>query len=771
MTSTVPLQPLSAHHLNTPPSTPSSPHAANHTSSSPRGGLSKAEAYASAHQPPRVRSKEGEGSGGVGAGTKSKPVEGDRSGHVQHASSGSGSHGHGHGGGGKPILNWISRKLGGGRRASIAEPGAAVSSADVTGRTTSTVRVHTNEQRGKYTTLPKKGKTGAGDSHIAIPSITQPVAGSTTGQTRPSIKPKSTQPATRLAIPTPTSQHRPRLSPSQIFPQTPVRNSILSGSEAHSLQSYSLFSASPSERERRREANNPYPSMPIHMYKGSIMSSSASAWASASGLGDRSVSFRTRSRSPSVRSGRSVSSSLRPAARRSMVEEMFGEDGSVRWGSTGGRREEWDSLATGRDRRSRTPGGADENASIRPIPPSHPSSPTPSQSTRSQTPSASLLSPKPHRSRSLTSPARRFSSRQDSSSSIGDASDRYGYDESSSHGLSRHGSASTKPTTIVSFDSGPAVAHIAQVAPAPATAVTPPTQSVPPNIPQNAVAGPSTAPTATTPPSTVHNSSISGSPMSTTVPPSPLRTSFSRDASLPVSGPSSPTPTPSAPAFQALPPKHTHPHPIHNPRPSSPPNDNASILTLASSTFAAPNPAYGAPSGAGSLHRPTSISRMSMISNYAPSAPRPGLGTSPSVTFAPIPNESGVSGPPTPGPYAYAPHRPSSLAPSHRSVDEQNRRPPSLASPLPLDQQQKEYQPSLHPTLGTRGSASLSHASWGLGRAGGVDEGASTRAMRRKGSESSVGSFESRWSWRGAGAGVSPGVGRVMGGGRANIIM
>jgi hypothetical protein len=50
----------------------------------------------------------------------------------------------------------------------------------------------------------------------------------------------------------------------------------------------------------------------------------------------------------------------------------------------------------------------------------------------------------------------------------------------------------------------------------------------------------------------------------------------------------------------------------------------------------------------------------------------------------------------------------------------------------------------------------------------GADEGASVRALRRRGSAGSVDSFESRWSWMGAGAGVhTPGAGASAGPGGA----
>jgi len=201
-----------------------------------------------------------------------------------------------------------------------------------------------------------------------------------------------------------------------------------SRAESVSLRSYSY--ANSAERDRRREANNPYPSIPVPPRVDSTYDSV-------------SLSFLSRSRTPSIRS-----------------------EGS-------------------------RPREADEDASLRPIAPSHPSSPSRSVTSRS----ISLLSPIPRSHLSRTT----------------------SIDSLSRH--SRRDSASTKPTTM-SIDSGPYPAHIAQASPLASPAAT--------------IAGPSRLPATN--------------------------------------------------MVQA--PKHTHPHPRDNPRPSSPPGANASTLTLASSTFA-----------------------------------------------------------------------------------------------------------------------------------------------------------------------------------------
>lgn len=165
---------------------------------------------------------------------------------------------------------------------------------------------------------------------------------------------------------------------------------------------------------------------------------------------------------------------------------------------------------------------ADEDASLRPIPPSGPPSPSPSRS------SSSYLSD-PRTFKSIA--------------------------------------ASTKPTTLLSIDlNGNGMAHIAQ---APLT----PSQI-------------SRFPVHVRSSSTATNPNLLSSGASTTfsaLPPSPHS---SRPSSI--QSPSSPINHPGniIPSVQA--PLHTAHHPRNNPRPSSPPLDNASVLTLASSAFAMP---------------------------------------------------------------------------------------------------------------------------------------------------------------------------------------
>ena len=177
---------------------------------------------------------------------------------------------------------------------------------------------------------------------------------------------------------------------------------------------------------------------------------------------------------------------------------------------------------------------ADDDASLRPIPPSGPPSPSPSRS------SSSYLSD-PRTFRSMA--------------------------------------ASTKPTTLLSIDlNGNGMAHIAQ-APTP-----PPTQlnRFVPHVRQS---------------SSLSNPGLLSSAGSITFSALPPAQPSSRPTSLrnPGSLGSFSLNTHQASAFNAgqvssvQAPLHTTHHPRNNPRPSSPPLDNASVLTLASSAFGVPN--------------------------------------------------------------------------------------------------------------------------------------------------------------------------------------
>ncbi|KAF8268294.1 hypothetical protein EI94DRAFT_1728227 [Lactarius quietus] len=159
---------------------------------------------------------------------------------------------------------------------------------------------------------------------------------------------------------------------------------------------------------------------------------------------------------------------------------------------------------------------ADEDASLRPLPPSSPPSPSPSRS------SSSYLS-NPHTFRSMA--------------------------------------ASTKPTTLLSVDLAGGMAHIAEAPPTPGTASRIPIQLW--------------STTSGSGPGSISFSALPPSPTSS------YSTSFMLDTAHSVQAP-----------------QHTTHHPRNNPRPSSPPLDNASMLTLASSAFGIPGARIGVLGGA-----------------------------------------------------------------------------------------------------------------------------------------------------------------------------
>ncbi|RDB23220.1 hypothetical protein Hypma_009549 [Hypsizygus marmoreus] len=164
---------------------------------------------------------------------------------------------------------------------------------------------------------------------------------------------------------------------------------------------------------------------------------------------------------------------------------------------------------------------ADDDASVRPIPPSAPPSPSPSRS------SSSYLSD-PRTFRSIA--------------------------------------ASTKPTTLLSIDmNGNGMAHIAQAPSTPPSYV-----NRFPHIRSHSVNNPGQ-----------HGSSGASITFSALPQSSSRPSSLSSPGTLQVTANGS-----TVPAVQA--PLHTTHHPRNNPRPSSPPLDNASVLTLASSAYAMP---------------------------------------------------------------------------------------------------------------------------------------------------------------------------------------
>ncbi|KAG9317211.1 hypothetical protein JVU11DRAFT_1404 [Chiua virens] len=172
---------------------------------------------------------------------------------------------------------------------------------------------------------------------------------------------------------------------------------------------------------------------------------------------------------------------------------------------------------------------ADEDASLRPLPPRTPPSPSLS-----------------HSSSSYISHSRTF----------------------------RSIAASTKPTTVLSIDLPPAgVAHIAQVPVTPVSQISP----------RHAIHARTS--------STGTNGGLVGSGASITfsaLPPSPQSISHSPTSMTHANHGSSNSGLSGHNIHGLQAPLHTAHHPRNNPRPSSPPLDNASMLTLASSAYAIP---------------------------------------------------------------------------------------------------------------------------------------------------------------------------------------
>ena len=131
-------------------------------------------------------------------------------------------------------------------------------------------------------------------------------------------------------------------------------------------------------------------------------------------------------------------------------------------------------------------------------------------------------------------------------------------------------SASTKPTTLLSIDlSTNGMAHIAQAPPTPTASIAPP------------------SPVRFSPHTRTSSGGGGGGNQITFSSLPPFQMSSSRPSSL--------SPIRSSSGLQA--PQHTSHHPRNNPRPSSPPLDNASVLTLASSAFAMPTSAVSRGAG------------------------------------------------------------------------------------------------------------------------------------------------------------------------------
>lgn len=318
----------------------------------------------------------------------------------------------------------------------------------------------------------------------------------------------------------PVNAVKSTLTPKEMFPYTSRENeSILTPSD-HSLRSYSMSGTPERERdrERRREMNNPYPNIPIpQRFPPTSISISVDSSRPPSTFA-RTTEHGSGSRTPSIRSEVSHYSGLRRSTfdDTSMLSRTF----------------------------------ADEDASVRPIPPS---------------PSSSSVYPRP--------PVMA----RDSISSAGPSC--------FSDGEATRSVTSTKPTTITSLESAPHIGHIAQV-PLPIS-INPSSQT----------------PTTPTP---TQNGNM------TVHPPSPLRTSgisAARAVIIQTTGtdPTTTSPNPLSPEstnpalYQA--PKHTTPHPRSNPIPQAFPGDNASMITLASSTAGQPPQSGSVSVYSQSLHR------------------------------------------------------------------------------------------------------------------------------------------------------------------------
>ncbi|WVW83118.1 hypothetical protein I302_105136 [Kwoniella bestiolae CBS 10118] len=697
----------------------------------------------------------------------------------------------------KPIFEWISRKLGS-RRATISESPSSPSSS-------SNPNYRFPIPSNGSPKLNGSGGNGNGNTRNRIPSMP-----------KPSTRGKSTRGGTFGM----TTHHH------QIGRQI---SNVSSNMDNQSLSMISTQSyVGTLERERRREANNPYPSIPIPKLiatgglKDTIKRRGTSK--SPAPAGDRgrereddndgttiSMSFSysylsrsPRSRSYSLDSIRSLSrSSYSNSNRRSLDDNISErEKDNTRFRRFRGGRERASTDDTNERPTSGlgiggTRPGADDDASLRPFPPSHPASPTPSHSVLSRTGSNPIplattsirydgsVSGAGNRSRTNTfystwsglggnngGRARSFTS--SSLDGLYGSTYRYSFDQYNDHDgpgsgpqdgdeedddergrQSRQDSTSTKPTTCISFDSTPPIAHIAQPnlqiqtqaqgTPGPST----PHQLQTPVATQNGTFGlgdvitsspmsqAQADPSVSTSPQ-YHSRDISSSEESHLTPPTPTTPTSASNVTTPLS-PAHPMilPSPSVHVHvHVQAPKHTPHHPVHNPIPSEVPDDNASMLTLASSTFGLlPQPGQG--QGQANSINPSESTSAS--ESHTPTIPH-----HPSDPNTPLIPSSGVLGQP----------------PSINRLKE-NKRPSYITSPSihwaptpnPLDERptstyenNSHYPPSTH--------ASILSVKW-------ADRDASVRAVRRKGSWES---YESGWSWRdGWGTGTARNVSSPLG--------
>lgn len=234
---------------------------------------------------------------------------------------------------------------------------------------------------------------------------------------------------------------------------------------------------------------------------------------------------------------------------------------------------------------------ADEDASLRPFPPS-----PGRRSSRVHSTSSTDGIRAASRHETLSPPRAPQQVRRDSQSTTATTYSSFGAPSRTwtNDGASRTRSVDTRPTTIVgSVDFLPQrAAHIAQAAPAPAT-VPPPSTA-----PLNPVRGGGQIHRTLTWDSGLSASPSVPSPLATSITATQTQQQVNRRSILerPLERPSpaSSSPPSTTSFYPCHVPRHSHPHPRDNPRPFSPPETNASLVTLASSEFAQSARAGGA---------------------------------------------------------------------------------------------------------------------------------------------------------------------------------
>nr|XP_018263881.1 uncharacterized protein I303_03757 [Kwoniella dejecticola CBS 10117]OBR86039.1 hypothetical protein I303_03757 [Kwoniella dejecticola CBS 10117] len=783
------------------------------------------------------------------------------------------------------ILDWISRKLGS-RRATISETPSSSSAP------------HAANGQRMMAGLGGSPKLGGGSSNGGrnrLPSMPKP--STTTTNTTKSPRKAGAGPSAGGETVGMINMRR--------------ENSSTSNSTQPSLSLYStrISNVGTVERDRRREANNPYPSIPIpkliassgiglrdtikrkngrnqiaHTHTHTHTTSNANPGPNSNADANNHLNRLTReedgetnttvsmsysysylSRSPRSRSysmdsirsstnsyARSLDDNARPTRFRGRTSTNGTNERPI---SASGGYMAFVNTAVG----GGTGAGADDDASLRPFPPSHPGSPTPSTSVLSRTGSNAFPPPTSRqfdggRSRTNTfystwSGAGHARSTTGSLDGLYGSTYRYSYDrqpddqdededEDENDGRereSRQDSTSTKPTTCISFDSSPAIAHIAQ--PQAQLQLQPQQNQLhiqlpisshsstqTPIAPQGSfglgdviTSSPNSDPSRqrdrssrAESPLAAHEHEIS-SGGSSPAPPSPTTptsntTSSPTRPTLPIPPNSNSNyhnqgPDPhSHPHVHVQAPKHTPHHPVHNPIPNEVPDDNASMLTLASSTFGLLPTQIGSPlnhnpSHASAITRSgnASASGSGSITPHTPTVSQP-LTPNAEIQETPQSQQASMAPPPTSTAAFAIPNPPSihrlketSAAAVAAAGGASSGRPSSITSPSihwaptptsinpatntitnttanPAEERdrerdrplsvnfensamnhqygyQQQYQYQYQPSINTHLSTAASIMSFKR-----ADRDASVRAIRRKGSWES---YESGWSWRG----------------------